>query len=134
MSVQDHGMVPCSITVIHYRLGLGEGFALPAVYQLFGRLQSHERTQAISKLYAGGAAGHLLSLFLTPLLPWRDAFLYFGTTGLFWVAAFQYLVPPQEDVVDTQRAKPDSPSANGRALIRAWKPVSCVADLSSVLL
>ena len=103
------------------RLGLGEGFSLPAIYQLFGQLESHERTHAISKLYAGGAAGHLLSLFLAPLLPWRDAFFYFGATGLLWVVVFLALVPD----IHKGAGQADMQGPNTmKALVVARRPVS----------
>lgn len=110
-------------------LGLGEGFSLPAIYQLLGQLPANDRSQAISKLYACGAAGHLLSLFITPLLPWRSSFIYFGSAGLLWVAVFIGYVGvgvktkrDSENKSNQQMGR--SAEGTWNSLLKAWVPVS----------
>lgn len=72
-------------------MGLGEGVAFPAIYQLFGRwVPLHERARAATLNGSGIPLGTVGATLMTPWLVgafgWPSAFYAFGAAGLAWYA------------------------------------------------
>jgi ACS family sodium-dependent inorganic phosphate cotransporter len=72
-------------------MGLGEGVAFPAIYQLFGRwIPLHERARAAALNGSGIPLGTVAATVLTPWLVvgfgWPMVFYAFGAVGFLWYA------------------------------------------------
>ena len=75
-------------------MGLGEGVAFPAIYQLFGRwIPAHERARAAALNGSGIPLGTVLATLATPWIVvhfgWPAVFYAFGAAGLVWFAFWQ---------------------------------------------
>jgi len=75
-------------------MGLGEGVAFPAIYQLLGRwIPLHERARAAALNGSGIPLGTVAATVLTPWLVgsfgWPMVFYAFGAAGVVWVAFWQ---------------------------------------------
>jgi len=75
-------------------MGLGEGVAFPAIYQLFGRwIPMHERARAAALNGSGIPLGTVAATVLTPWLVvgfgWPMVFYVFGALGLVWFVFWQ---------------------------------------------
>jgi MFS transporter, ACS family, solute carrier family 17 (sodium-dependent inorganic phosphate cotransporter), other len=76
-------------------MGLGEGVAFPAIYQLFGRwIPLHERARAAALNGSGIPLGTVAATVLTPWIAvsfgWPMVFYAFGVTGVLWYAFWQF--------------------------------------------
>jgi ACS family sodium-dependent inorganic phosphate cotransporter len=75
-------------------MGLGEGVAFPAIYQLLGRwIPLHERARAAALNGSGIPLGTVAATVLTPWLVgsfgWPAVFYAFGAAGVVWYAFWQ---------------------------------------------
>ncbi len=113
-------------------MGLGEGVAWPAIYQLFGHwIPLEERSRAAALNGSGIPLGTIAATVLTPWLVvgygWPAVFYTFGAVGLFWFAFWQRTsservedapgIHPSE--VAYIRTHTSAPSANGAVPWRA---------------
>lgn len=76
-------------------MGLGEGVAFPAIYQLFGRwVPLPERARAATLNGSGIPLGTVGATLLTPWLVvgfgWPSVFYAFGAVGLLWYAFWRF--------------------------------------------
>lgn len=76
-------------------MGLGEGVAFPAIYQLFGKwIPLRERARAAALNGSGIPLGTLAATLATPWLVeaygWPSVFYVFGLLGLVWYAYWHY--------------------------------------------
>jgi ACS family sodium-dependent inorganic phosphate cotransporter len=77
-----------------FGMGLGEGVAFPAIYQLFGRwIPLHERARAAALNGSGIPLGTVAATVLTPGLVvgfgWPMVFYVFGALGVLWFVFWQ---------------------------------------------
>ncbi len=80
-----------ALIVARIGMGLGEGVAFPAIYQLFGRwIPLHERARAAALNGSGIPLGTVAATVLTPWLVvgfgWPTVFYAFGALGFLWYA------------------------------------------------
>jgi ACS family sodium-dependent inorganic phosphate cotransporter len=83
-----------ALIVARIGMGLGEGVAFPAIYQLFGRwIPLHERARAAALNGSGIPLGTVAATVLTPWLVvgfgWPMVFYAFGAVGFLWYAFWQ---------------------------------------------
>ena len=76
-------------------MGLGEGVAFPAIYQLLGRwIPPHERARAAALNGSGIPLGTVAATLLTPWVVgrfgWPAVFYSFGAAGLAWYALWSF--------------------------------------------
>ncbi|XP_075247941.1 sialin-like [Convolutriloba macropyga] len=66
-------------------LGLAEGLALPAIFQIFSEnVPKEERAKAFSYLVSGGSVGQVVASVICPLMGWQAGFIGFGSVGISW--------------------------------------------------
>ncbi len=78
-------------------MGLGEGVAFPAIYNLFSRwVPSGERARSAALNVSGISLGTVAALLLTPVivvtLGWSWVFYLFGGLGFLWYFLWHFLV------------------------------------------
>ena len=78
-------------------MGLGEAVTFPSVYSLITRwFPVNEKSKAVALNASGIPIGTVFALIVTPIivaeLGWEWAFYLFGLVGVFWYAAWHYLV------------------------------------------
>jgi MFS transporter, ACS family, solute carrier family 17 (sodium-dependent inorganic phosphate cotransporter), other len=83
-----------ALIVARIGMGLGEGVAFPAIYQLFGRwIPLHERARAAALNGSGIPLGTVAATVLTPWLAvsfgWPMVFYAFGALGVLWYSFWQ---------------------------------------------
>jgi MFS transporter, ACS family, solute carrier family 17 (sodium-dependent inorganic phosphate cotransporter), other len=83
-----------ALIVARIGMGLGEGVAFPAIYQLFGRwIPLHERARAVALNGSGIPLGTVAATVLTPWLAvsfgWPMVFYAFGALGVLWYSFWQ---------------------------------------------
>jgi ACS family sodium-dependent inorganic phosphate cotransporter len=83
-----------ALIVARIGMGLGEGVAFPAIYQLFGRwIPLHERARAAALNGSGIPLGTVAATVLTPWIVvgfgWPMVFYAFGAVGFLWYAFWQ---------------------------------------------
>lgn len=77
-------------------MGLGEGVAFPAIYNLYARwVPTQERARSVALNTSGIPLGTVGALLLTPTivvnLGWPWVFYIFGTLGFVWYGLWQFL-------------------------------------------
>ncbi|XP_063726035.1 sialin-like isoform X2 [Symsagittifera roscoffensis] len=66
-------------------LGLAEGLALPAIFQIFSEnVHKEERAKAFSYLVSGGSVGQVVASVVCPQMVWQASFISFGGLGFLW--------------------------------------------------
>lgn len=80
-------------------LGLGEGLGLPCMFHVVGQAASvpEERTRAVARMLAAGAAGQTAAALVCPHLEWHRAFYVLGALGIVWTAAWMLLHRDEPD-------------------------------------
>lgn len=82
-----------SLIVVRFLFGAGEAGAYPNAARIFARwfpLSERGRAQGLLQFSAlvGGSVAPVVAAYLIKELGWRWAFVVFGSTGVFWAAAF----------------------------------------------
>mmetsp|Transcript_139108 Transcript_139108/g.245790 ORF Transcript_139108/g.245790 Transcript_139108/m.245790 type:complete len:484 (-) Transcript_139108:106-1557(-) len=81
-------------------MGVAEGFALPAIFQLFSTsVPSHLRSRSFALTIGCGSLGQLLAMVVCPRMsPWSAMFTRFGLAGMLWcsVVLLLWLASPRD--------------------------------------
>lgn len=74
-------------------MGVAEGFALPAIFQLFSNnVPAELRSRSFALTIGFGSLGQLLAMVVCPRIsPWSAMFCRFGLAGLLWCSAVALL-------------------------------------------
>lgn len=77
-------------------LGVGEGVAMPAMNNIISKwVPERERARSLSLTYSGMYLGSVVGLWLCPnfilSFGWQSVFYIFGSLGLFWWLAWQFI-------------------------------------------
>ena len=86
------------LIVARVMLGVGEGAAFPAAYNLIHRwMPLHERSRSVGGLSAASAVGTVLTLltagFIIERFGWPSVFYLFGSMGFVWVVLWARKIP-----------------------------------------
>lgn len=90
-------------------MGLGEGVAFPAIYNLFARWAPvHERARFVALNTSGIPLGTVGALFLTPLIVlawgWQWVFYLFGLLGFIWFLSWYFFATDSPETHPTIHA------------------------------
>ena len=137
-----------AISLVRFMLGVTQAGAYPAAASLLKRwVPATGRGRANSIVAMGGRAGGLIAFFFTPLLMllaghwlgwqtgrWRAVFIFYGSLGFVWAAAFWWLFRDsprrhpwcnanEADLIDSAASTLRVPSA-AAATIRSHPPTA----------
>jgi MFS transporter, ACS family, solute carrier family 17 (sodium-dependent inorganic phosphate cotransporter), other len=87
-----------AVVFARFMLGVGEGAAYPAAYNLIhGWMPLTERSRSIGLMTAAGAAGTVLALLTVGSIiearGWPSVFYLFGSLGIGWAVAWVLVIP-----------------------------------------
>jgi ACS family sodium-dependent inorganic phosphate cotransporter len=118
-------------------MGLGEGVAFPATYNLLGRwVPLRERSRAAAFNLSGIAIGTLFAVTLTPIIAvtwgWPAVFYLFGATGFVWAVFWWPLAADRPaHPVDVELADPAEAHAESGAT--PWREILSKAPVWAII-
>lgn len=139
------------LLMARFMLGVGEGAAYPAAYNLIhGWMRLEERSRAISVITAAAAIGTILALLVTGGLierfGWPSVFYLFGGMGLIWALFWSKQIPSVPVVTEESVVRAVKPSAKKtkrkipwklllthRAVLTLYLVTACAASISYTL-
>lgn len=140
-----------ALLLARFLLGIGEGAAYPAAYNLIhGWMRTEERSRAISTTNAAAAMGTILALLVTGVIieryGWPAVFYLFGGMGLIWTLFWIKHIPPfppaqavfkdKETMSKSLYGKPKTPWKllfTHRAVLTLYLVTACAASISYTL-